>query len=329
MIDNYQQLSYFCDYIQQQELPPSDGEYGIFIKIDAGYHRCGIHLTETHDLDNLVQLARNLADVDALSFRGIYTHSGNSYSSAQPDDAVWLIVEEIESALQALEYDVDGEAAGTPVIISVGASPTAIALENFRYFSDPGNSTAFARLQQLQQQLKTRPRISLEVHAGVYSTLDLQQVATNVLAAPLTHKVTSIALTILTEVASVYDRRNEVLVNVGVTGLGREPGKKTSEWESVWGVVSDWNDERPPTGMCLDEGGWVVKKLSQEHGILGWKTEVDERRPILNIGKKLRIFPQHSCIAGAGYGWYFIVDSDDGGDGGSIVKDVWVRCRGW
>ncbi len=36
--------------------------------------------------------------------------------------------------------------------------------------------------------------------------------------------------------------------------------------------------------------------------------------------------PNHACVAGAGFGWYLVVDSDQGGD---EIVDVWVRWRGW
>jgi D-serine deaminase-like pyridoxal phosphate-dependent protein len=42
----------------------------------------------------------------------------------------------------------------------------------------------------------------------------------------------------------------------------------------------------------------------------------------------VKIWPNHACIAGAGYGWYLVVDSEREGNEDEIV-DVWVRCRGW
>jgi len=43
----------------------------------------------------------------------------------------------------------------------------------------------------------------------------------------------------------------------------------------------------------------------------------------LEVGQKVRIWPNHACISGAGFGWYLVVD------GGDEIVDVWPRWRGW
>ncbi len=48
----------------------------------------------------------------------------------------------------------------------------------------------------------------------------------------------------------------------------------------------------------------------------------------LEVGQKVRIWPNHSCITGAGYDWYLIVDSTLEGKEDEVV-DVWPRWRGW
>jgi len=66
--------------------------------------------------------------------------------------------------------------------------------------------------------------------------------------------------------------------------------------------------------------------VSQEHGILTWEGEGPATRE-LKIGEKVMVWPNHACVAGSGFGWYFIVDSDS--EDGDLVRDIWVRCRGW
>ncbi|KAF8475984.1 putative serine dehydratase domain-containing protein [Kalaharituber pfeilii] len=303
--------------------------YGVFIKLDAGYNRAGIHATEGHLLRQLIEAVGDLCDSGIAKFRGLYTHSGNSYSSSRPEDALWLLSEEIQCALDALQFDVHGGQMGTDITISVGASPTALVLENLLNPTEIlKQSTWFFHLQQLLEKAKSLKRVNLEVHAGVYTILDLQQIATNVLAGIEKLELGDIALTVLAEVASVYPVRSEALVNVGTLGLGREPGKVGSEWEGIWGLVSNWAEptEELSSGAPLGNGRWVVKKISQEHGILSRKN--NDLAKDLIIGDKLRIFPQHACIAGSGHGWYIVVDSDKE-DRGNIVQDVWVRFRGW
>jgi D-serine deaminase-like pyridoxal phosphate-dependent protein len=74
-----------------------------------------------------------------------------------------------------------------------------------------------------------------------------------------------------------------------------------------------------------EKTGWIVGKVSQEHGILSWEGERERMGP-LTIGEKLLVWPNHACVAGAGFGWYCVVDSEENGD---EVVDVWVRWRGW
>lgn len=72
--------------------------------------------------------------------------------------------------------------------------------------------------------------------------------------------------------------------------------------------------------------GWIVGRVSQEHGILTWEGS-DKAERHLEIGQKIMVWPNHACVAGSGFGWYFVVDSESGD--ADVVRDVWVRCRGW
>lgn len=76
--------------------------------------------------------------------------------------------------------------------------------------------------------------------------------------------------------------------------------------------------------------GWQVGRISQEHGILVWGGDdggsgsmADAEESKLEVGQKIRIWPNHACIAGASFGWYLVVD------GGDEIVDVWLRWRGW
>jgi D-serine deaminase-like pyridoxal phosphate-dependent protein len=76
-------------------------------------------------------------------------------------------------------------------------------------------------------------------------------------------------------------------------------------------------------------------RISQEHGTVTWKGNPatagmagmagmgTQEEGKFEVGQKIRVWPNHACIAGAGFGWYFVVD------GGDEVVDVWPRWRGW
>jgi D-serine deaminase-like pyridoxal phosphate-dependent protein len=167
---------------------------------------------------------------------------------------------------------------------------------------------------------------NLEIHAGVYPFLDMQQLATQARLSNLTEA--NIGLRVLVEVASTYSEREkpEALIAAGSLALGREPCKSYSGW----GVVTPWSSlkflDKNDHYTTRNERGWIVGRISQEHGILTYEGDVEGMRQ-LQIGEKLLVWPNHACITGAGYGWYYVVDS--GIDGGETVQDVWVRCRGW
>jgi D-serine deaminase-like pyridoxal phosphate-dependent protein len=73
-------------------------------------------------------------------------------------------------------------------------------------------------------------------------------------------------------------------------------------------------------------------RISQEHGTVTWKGNPatagmagmgTQEEGKFEVVQKIRVWPNHACIAGAGFGWYLVVD------GGDEVVDVWPRWRGW
>ena len=176
-------------------------------------------------------------------------------------------------------------------------------------------------------------------------TLDLQQLATHA-RGPSLMTADDIAISVLAEVASVYpgrgrDGTTEALVAAGTLALGREPVTTTTTTTtttsgtdySAWGAVVPWgragHNPVPGPGFPREHGGWQVARISQEHGILAWYGDGDggEKVPLC-VGDQVRIWPNHSCIAGACFDWYLVVDSSNAGREDQIV-DVWPRWRGW
>lgn len=146
-----------------------------------------------------------------------------------------------------------------------------------------------------------------------------------------------IAISVLAEVASLYPGRGangttEVLINAGTLALGREPvtdkGKVPGQDYAGWGFIMPWGLDNPVPGPDFPRvhNGWQVGRISQEHGILTWQGKGDEIP--LQYGQKVRVWPNHSCIAGSGFDWYLIVDGRNKGREDEVV-DVWPRWRGW
>ncbi|KAA8910600.1 putative serine dehydratase domain-containing protein [Sphaerosporella brunnea] len=271
-----------------------EAPWSVFVKVDNGYHRAGLP-PDSSELRNLLDVVAAKESEGALKLVGFYSHAGHSYGSTTQARSLQLLLEELHAVLVAARVLGDNE---RELVLSVGATPTALAA---------------ASSEWREHELLKHGKWSLELHAGVYTLLDLQQLATR----PAELGLADVALTIMAEVVSVYPERDEVLVALGSTALGREPPPKDSIYPG-WGTVTAWKEGQQWDGCA--KSGWIVSRISQEHAVLARHGE--QQAVELKVGAKVRVWPQHACIAGNGHGWYFVTD-------GEKVTDVWVRWRGW
>ncbi|TAQ88109.1 hypothetical protein B7494_g3567 [Chlorociboria aeruginascens] len=325
MVDHHLQLPTIIAIYENSGIAPN-----LFIKIDMGGHRAGV-TPQTEAASKLITSVLELDTKGIAILYGLYSHAGQSYSSSNRATALDFLRQEFESLLVVADTMLSISPSKI-VILSVGATPTTTSIRNLliSYENAPEDAKAIAALKGTIETLRSM-NCSLEIHAGVYPTLDVQQLATHALPtegpdAMLTWD--DVAITILAEVASLYPGRGEegkgeVLIGAGSLALGREPCKAYPGW----GVLSPWNRGTEMQRKGPEEiQGWVVGRISQEHGILTWSGEGKEEE--LHIGQKIRVWPNHACIAGVGYGWYLLVDSSREGKEDEIV-DVWPRWRGW
>lgn len=305
------------------------GKIPVWVLIDVGDHREGIAAESTQ----LADIAKRINTSNRAVLAGVYTHMGSSYSSSSPQEALGYMAKELEglrdgavSFLKSAGLDRANDSGQSKVAISLGASPTATSIQNLTEETDE----AKRYLAQIEDIKKS---FDVEFHAGVYPVMDMQQMATR--ARPQ-HSLSSpnqsllsysdLGFRILVEVASLYPDRTdkpEALVAAGSIALGREPCKSYSGW----GVVTPWpaksGDHYDPE---TSKTGWIVGRISQEHGVLTWEGPRDDMRQ-LALGEKLMIWPNHACIAGVNFGWYLVVDSDK--PDRDEIQDVWLRWRGW
>lgn len=266
-----------------------------------------------------------------MTLQGLYSHAGHSYGGSSADEAIGLLVSEIQDLRRAAVRIRDlCPNMKHPLNLSVGSTPTATSIENMHPIrNQPSGSRHADSLTQCIQEI-TASHDFLELHAGVYPFLDMQQLATqaspsgSAIDARSPISTVDIALTVLAEVVSLYSTRDEpeALITAGSLALGREPCKSYDGW----GIVSSWGLDSHSTAR---RSGWQVGRISQEHGIVTQDLSVHTDLQPLSVGQKIRIFPNHACIAGAGFGWYLVVDSSRSDGGKNEIIDVWVRCRGW
>ena len=142
-----------------------------------------------------------------------------------------------------------------------------------------------------------------EIRPGNYTLFDRTQAAIG------SCTIDDIALSVLTEVIGVYPERKMILVDAGALALSKDAGATHAENNDGFGLVCD-------THGALIEGLTVIG-LSQEHGKIVY---VGEHH--FNIGDRLRILPNHSCLVTALFRTLHVIEE------GELV-DEWIPNRGW
>jgi D-serine deaminase-like pyridoxal phosphate-dependent protein len=321
----------FVDHPQQVESLSSvddsswPGRIPLFIKIAAPISRAGL-LPKSASIKPLVQA---IASTTKVQLVGAYAHMGESYGSNSPEEALEFLMNEVKDAKEGADQIMQSLSDGPSgrLTISLGATPTATAVQNALVETEWN--------QKFRSYIeKVKDTYDVEIHAGVYPVLDMQQLATRARPTSADGKpllsTENIGLRILVEVASTYDEREkpEALIAAGSIVLGREPCKSYPGW----GVVTHWTSgsSQADTSSVYDpEGsktGWIVGRISQEHGNLTWEGYTDGMRK-LAIGEKVMIWPNHACMAGPNFGYYVVVDGESSEP--DKVVDVWSRWRGW
>ncbi|PVH96789.1 hypothetical protein DM02DRAFT_534507 [Periconia macrospinosa] len=269
---------------------------GIFIKIDTGYHRAGIHPSSAAFEPLIDQILGAEVGKKGVVLQGLYSHYGHSYAGSSVEEAADGLIAELEGLLSAGSVVQSRIMALYPdykrLILTVGATPTATVAQTLLFAESADNTTI--------------PALS----------------------------TSSISLSLLAEITSVYppdtpgrfNTKPERLISAGSMALGREPCKAYPGWGIALPALG--NESNQIYDFGAEEGkreGWIVGKVSQEHGVLVY--EGGGGYGGLEVGERVLIWPNHACVAGAGFGWYVVVDEDV--EGGGKVVDVWARWRGW
>ncbi|GAO18026.1 hypothetical protein UVI_02042730 [Ustilaginoidea virens] len=322
-----------------------------YIKIDMGGRRAGVEAQSQRFLE-LADAALEAHDRGRMILSGLYSHAGHSYGGDSPTAAVKMMAAELTALLQGADRltaraaDRSSAAGLHRLVLSAGASPTSLAVQNLiaaaeqqghRKSPEGQIKPEVASLAGVLATARDRGHV-VELHAGVYPILDLQQLAAHSVD-PRRLSWGDMALTIVAEVHSRYPGRgaggtDEALVGAGGLALAREPCKA---YEGV-AMLTPWGrcGASLPSCEVEDYRGWIVGRVSQEHGILTWRSggaaegesQAAEPDALPEVGDKVRLWPNHACIASSHYGWYFVVDESRCGKEDEIV-DVYIRARGW
>jgi len=347
LVDNVDQVDSLQAALEKQE--KSSNPISIFIKIDASYHRAGLTVSSPA----LVELVKRIGQSSQVAVWGVYCHAGNSYGSTSFSKASTFLTEELQCTNEAIQLVdkvlANGEGSfqkrhRSPLVLSVGSTPTAHAASGV-----PTNSVL--------QRLKTELKGDLELHAGNYPFLDLQQLATG--AVPAIEGISAIercSMTVLASIISVYpgrgeaeetdpstirDNESETLATLGDEALcdagGIALSKDTGQLPGFGHVVSP-----------LHFVGWQVGRVAQEHGVMTirkggsaqWSQEwggspspslaaaLNAATSMVRVGDKVQIVPQHACMVAAAHPWLYIYDSSLGQETPTVI-DIWISWKGW
>ncbi|PWY66804.1 hypothetical protein BO94DRAFT_504109 [Aspergillus sclerotioniger CBS 115572] len=311
MIDHPDQVEYLNHFREVAGFPAC-----MFIKVDSGYHRAGLPPDMLNKGGLLERVVREEKE-GRLVLLGVYSHNSLSYSGSTVEELMGFLKGEIVGCREALrrnQHLLAGERE-RELVISVGATPQVVSVKRLLQGElGPEAQELKALLDGYEEGIG---RVKVELHAGVYPVLDMQQLGTNAHTGDAGEEI---AISVVAEVCSVYNdaerSKPEALVAAGSLALGREPCKSYPGW----GLVGDWKRQKGPSRL-------IVERISQEHAILAWEKGEKSEIP-LQVGQAVRIFPNHACVTGALYGWYLVVDSSQDGEGTTIV-DVWPRPTGW
>ena len=142
-----------------------------------------------------------------------------------------------------------------------------------------------------------------EIRAGVYMFGDLFQAQLG------THPQGDIAVTVLASVIGRKPARGALLLDAGALAMSKDRSTGAAPRDYGFGLVLDMDG-----GNTLGEP--ILTRVHQEHGEA-------TPAPMLPIGAKLRVAPNHTCLTAAAFGRYHVVD------GGREVIAVWERVNGW
>jgi D-serine deaminase-like pyridoxal phosphate-dependent protein len=122
-----------------------------------------------------------------------------------------------------------------------------------------------------------------------------------------------LAFTILVSVIGRYPKRNQFLIDAGALSFSKDPGPTHIDPQCGHGAFYSIGGEKELSDLRLFSVSQEVGKVTGTHPL-----DFDE----LAIGTRLRVIPNHSCLAAALHDRYYVVRK------GKVV-DEWRPVRGW
>ena len=185
----------------------------VFIKIDTGYHRTGLTLRESDEIDRIIYV---IEQSKHLIFKGFLVHSGNTYSAPDSESIERIHNESLAQLEQLKEKYGSGE---RELVLSVGDTPSCAIANRF------GPST--------------------EIRPGTFVFYDLMQYH---LGACNSDKI---AIAMACPVVAKHPARNEIVIYGGAVHFSKDYFTD-AEGEKVFGYYARGTPQGwgPPQSCC-------------------------------------------------------------------------------
>lgn len=199
----------------------ADAKINVFVKIDVGYHRCGVepHTTEAFEIP------RTIAGSSNLNFAGILTHAGHSYH-ANENEKLLAVARHERDSMRDLAENLRAEGIEVPCV-SIGSTPTMSAIDNLDGIT--------------------------EFRCGNYIFFDAFQATLG------SCSFADCALTVLAAVVHRDTKRRKIVVDAGAVALSKDRGAVEFDENCGYGHVYDLdgNDLNLRVGSLSQEHGQI------------------------------------------------------------------------
>ncbi|KUM64969.1 hypothetical protein ACN42_g2080 [Penicillium freii] len=195
--------------------------------------------------EGLLEKLVNFEKQGYVKLLGVYSHSSLSYAGTTPQEAMKHLINEIDSCKEAVQLH-SQFFPQKQLVISVGATPQALSSQNLLQKGEVGpEATTLRDLLRAPFGSDLDAKVKVELHAGVYPLLDMQQLSTKA-SMQLKSPEEEIAVSVLAEVCSVYSSGER-----SQPRLSLRPGHWHWEGSHVLAILAGRNcllgDNRLPT----------------------------------------------------------------------------------
>ncbi|HET6277456.1 MAG TPA: DSD1 family PLP-dependent enzyme, partial [Candidatus Polarisedimenticolia bacterium] len=115
--------------------------------------------------------------------------------------------------------------------------------------------------------------------------------------------VEEIAVSILATVVSHPPGAERAVIDAGALALSRDDGPQQGEWSGTMGAVC------PDPAGTVPDAALHLASISQEHGVIR-PSRPGGLRGRLPVGARVRVLPNHSCLATACFDRLHVLEGD-------------------